>query len=93
MLGAACVSPRRTHADDSHRRQRQAGHPGLSRRDRDLAALAFLLLIAWPSYEYAYDERFITTPALQITNVWRASALPVGISLMAILRIRLLMAL
>src|SRR5712692_10309258 len=30
------------------------------------AALAFLLLIAWPSYEHAYEESFITTPALQI---------------------------
>jgi tripartite ATP-independent transporter DctM subunit len=48
------------------------------------AALAFLLLIAWPSYEYAYEESFITTPALQIPNVWRAAALPVGIYLMAL---------
>jgi tripartite ATP-independent transporter DctM subunit len=48
------------------------------------AALAFLLLIAWPSYEYAYEESFITTPALQIPNVWRAAALPVGICLMAL---------
>src|SRR6202035_5347106 len=43
------------------------------------AALAFLLLIAWPSYEYAYEESFITTPALQIPNIWRAAALPSGI--------------
>jgi len=48
------------------------------------AALAFLILIAWPSYEYAYEESFITTPALQIANVWRAAALPVGIGLMAL---------
>jgi tripartite ATP-independent transporter DctM subunit len=48
------------------------------------AALAFLLLIAWPSYEYAYEESFITTPALQILNAWRAAALPVGICLMAL---------
>jgi tripartite ATP-independent transporter DctM subunit len=48
------------------------------------AALAFLLLIAWPSYEYAYEESFITTPALQIPNVWRAAALPAGICLMAL---------
>src|ERR1700688_3888817 len=43
------------------------------------AALAFLLMIAWPACEYAYEESFITTPALQITNIWRAAALPVGI--------------
>src|SRR4030095_8406370 len=48
------------------------------------AALAFLILIAWPAYEYAYEERYITTPALQIMNVWRAAALPVGIALMAL---------
>jgi tripartite ATP-independent transporter DctM subunit len=48
------------------------------------AALAFLLLIAWPSYEYAVEESFITTPALQIANIWRAAALPVGIGLMAL---------
>src|SRR5712671_5528725 len=48
------------------------------------AALAFLLLIAWPACEYAYEESFITTPALQISNVWRAAALPVGIGLMAL---------
>jgi tripartite ATP-independent transporter DctM subunit len=48
------------------------------------AALAFLLLIVWPSYDYAYEESFITTPALQIPNIWRAAALPVGICLMAL---------
>jgi tripartite ATP-independent transporter DctM subunit len=48
------------------------------------AALAFLLMIAWPAYEYAYEESFITTPALQIANIWRAAALPVGIGLMAL---------
>ena len=48
------------------------------------AALAFLLLIAWPSYEHAYEESFITTPALQIPNIWRAAALPCGICLMAL---------
>src|ERR1700748_805330 len=48
------------------------------------AALAFLLLIVWPAYDYAYEESFITTPALQIPNIWRAAALPVGFCLMAL---------
>src|SRR6266478_1724635 len=48
------------------------------------AALAFLLLIAWPAYEYAYEESLITTPALQILNSWRAAALPSGICLMVL---------
>src|SRR3954454_2154011 len=47
------------------------------------AALAFLALIVWPACDYAYEESFITTPALQIPNIWRAAALPVGICLMA----------
>ncbi len=48
------------------------------------SALAFLLMIVAPSYEYAYEESYITTPALQIANSFRAAALPVGISLMMI---------
>src|ERR1700742_1638332 len=48
------------------------------------AALAFLLLIVHPAYEYAYEESFITTPALQISNTWRAAALVVGTCLMAL---------
>ena len=48
------------------------------------ACLAFLALIAWPAWEYATDEAFITTPALEISNAWRAAALPCGIALMVI---------
>ncbi|WP_213775156.1 TRAP transporter large permease subunit [Bradyrhizobium sp. dw_78] len=48
------------------------------------AALAFLLLIVWPAYDYAYEESFITTPALQIPNIWRAIALPIGVCLMGL---------
>ncbi|WP_430648754.1 TRAP transporter large permease subunit [Bradyrhizobium neotropicale] len=48
------------------------------------ASLAFLMLIVWPAYEFAADEAFVTTPALEIANSWRAAALPVGIALMLI---------
>src|ERR1700751_2350101 len=48
------------------------------------AALAFLILIVHPAYEYASDEGVITTPALQISNAWRAAALPIGTCLMAL---------
>src|ERR1700722_19782784 len=48
------------------------------------AALALLRLVIWPAYDYAYEESFITTPALQIPNTWRAAALPVGTALMAL---------
>jgi tripartite ATP-independent transporter DctM subunit len=46
------------------------------------AALAFLVLVMHPAYEFAADEIFVTTPALEIANSWRAAALPVGIGLM-----------
>ena len=49
-----------------------------------LACLAFLALVLVPAWEYAAEERAITTPALEISNLWRAAALPVGIVLMAV---------
>ncbi|SMH46668.1 TRAP transporter large permease [Azospirillum agricola] len=52
-----------------------------------VAALAFLALIFHPAYEYAADEIYITTPALEIPNVWRAAALPVGVGLMIVVAV------
>lgn len=49
-----------------------------------VAALAFLLLMVWPTYQFASDEIPITTSALQISDVWRAAALPAGIALMIV---------
>lgn len=46
------------------------------------AGVAFLLLIVVPGYEYAYEETYITTPALGIMNVWRAAAIPTCTALM-----------
>ncbi|RYE82485.1 MAG: TRAP transporter small permease subunit [Hyphomicrobiales bacterium] len=46
------------------------------------AAIAFLVMILPDALEYAEDERFIVTPALEIANSWRAAALPIGIALM-----------
>jgi tripartite ATP-independent transporter DctM subunit len=48
------------------------------------ACLAFLALVAHPAWEYAADEQAITTPALEISNLWRAAALPVGLGLMGV---------
>jgi tripartite ATP-independent transporter DctM subunit len=45
-------------------------------------AVAFLALILHPAIEYAADEAAIVTPALEIPNIWRAAALPVGCVLM-----------
>lgn len=49
------------------------------------AALAFLLLVVGPAYEYASEEVHVTTPALELSNAWRAAALPVGLALMALM--------
>jgi tripartite ATP-independent transporter DctM subunit len=85
MLGAVIAFRR-----DEHMRMTAAvgSLPAPTRVTFDLfatcAALAFLLLIAWPAYEYAQEETFITTPALGLNNAWRAAALPSGIALMAV---------
>jgi len=49
------------------------------------AALAFLALVLAPGYEYASEERYVTTAALEIPNIWRAAALPVGTALMLLI--------
>ncbi len=46
------------------------------------ASLAFLVLFMYPAIEYAMEESYIVTPALEISNAWHASALPAGIALM-----------
>jgi tripartite ATP-independent transporter DctM subunit len=46
------------------------------------APLAFLALVLHPAYEFASDEAFVSTPALDISNIWRAAALPIGLGLM-----------
>jgi tripartite ATP-independent transporter DctM subunit len=48
------------------------------------SALAFLLFIVQPAYEFASEEIDVTTPALELSNAWRAAALPIGIALMAL---------
>jgi tripartite ATP-independent transporter DctM subunit len=54
------------------------------------ACLAFLAMVLWPAWQHASDEGDITTPALEISNLWREIAMPIGIALMgtfAILRL------
>jgi tripartite ATP-independent transporter DctM subunit len=46
------------------------------------APLAFLALVLQPAFEFASDEAFVSTPALDISSLWRAAALPVGLGLM-----------
>ncbi len=51
------------------------------------AGLVFLVLILPPATRWASGEIDITTPALEISNAWRAAAFPVGAALMAVFSI------
>ncbi|GJE40923.1 TRAP transporter large permease subunit [Methylobacterium soli] len=52
-----------------------------------VAGLIFVALVLEPAYEFASDELFVLTPALEITNAWRAAALPVGFALMLLIAV------
>ncbi|MDR6859458.1 TRAP transporter large permease subunit [Variovorax guangxiensis] len=51
------------------------------------SAIAFLMFVVHPAYEFAADEAFVTTPAMGIPNSWRAAALPIGLGLMLLVGI------
>src|SRR3954452_24838488 len=51
------------------------------------APIGFLLLVLHPAIDYAMEESFIVTPALEIPGSWRASALPVGLGLMLLVAV------
>jgi tripartite ATP-independent transporter DctM subunit len=50
-----------------------------------VAALTFLLLITPSAYEFAVDEIPVTTPAMQVSDAWRAAALPAGFGIMILI--------
>lgn len=52
-----------------------------------LLVAAFLLALAYPAYDYASEESFITLPATGLSGSIRAAALPVGICAMAALAV------
>jgi tripartite ATP-independent transporter DctM subunit len=49
--------------------------------------LAFLALVLWPAFQYMQEEMPVVSPAMEISNGWRASALPVGVALMGIVAV------
>jgi tripartite ATP-independent transporter DctM subunit len=51
------------------------------------ASIAFLVLVIYPASEYAYEESFIVTAAMEVNNAWRASAIPIGMALMVIVAV------
>ena len=50
-----------------------------------VVGLVFVACVLHPAVDYALDEIMITTPALEIPNIWRAAALPVGLTLMLVI--------
>lgn len=83
MLGAVVALRRSEHMRMAALLTRvKAGTAALLEGAALTAPLAFLLLILHPAIEYAQEEGFIVTPALEISNSWRASAIPVGVGLM-----------
>ena len=46
-----------------------------------------MALLLGPAREFASEETFIQTPALELANAWRAAALPVGIGLMLLVAV------
>lgn len=51
------------------------------------APLIFIVLILPSALHYAENEAMIITPALEIQNMWRAIAIPVGLALMLVFKV------
>jgi tripartite ATP-independent transporter DctM subunit len=49
------------------------------------APLVFLVLVIQPAVDFASDESFVSTPALDLSSLWRAAALPIGLGLMLLI--------
>src|SRR5487761_1925123 len=55
------------------------------------ASLLFLVLIAAPGVRWTLSAMAITTPAMEISGVWRAAAFPTGIGLMIVFAVSALL--
>lgn len=51
------------------------------------APLIFIILILPSALHYAENEAMIITPALEIPNIWRAIAIPIGLVLMLVFKV------
>jgi tripartite ATP-independent transporter DctM subunit len=85
MFGAAQAVRRFSHM----RMTAMIGRFGAARRPffdalAVASGLAFCLLILPWAVEWAQEETFITTPALEISGAWRAAAFPTGVALMIV---------
>jgi tripartite ATP-independent transporter DctM subunit len=93
MLGAAMAIDRNEHlrltlfvSRMSERRRAFAETLGLT------ITAAFVGAMIYPAIDYVIEESFVTTPALNIPNSWRVSAIAVGLVLMFLLAARQLIA-
>ncbi len=83
MLGAAIAFRRREHMAMTMLLDRStSGRRAWLESAALIVSLVFLLCIVVPAWNYALDEAEILTPALQVSDMWRAASLPVGLSLM-----------
>jgi tripartite ATP-independent transporter DctM subunit len=52
-----------------------------------VAGLIFVALVLQPAFEFAHEEIWVQTPALDLNNAWRAAALPIGLGLMLLVAV------
>lgn len=52
-----------------------------------LLVATVILALLWPAYVYVREESFLTSAALNISVAWRASAIVVGLALMALIAV------
>src|SRR6476469_2126883 len=83
MLGAAIAQRRGQHMRMTALVGMFSGRlRGLLEAAGAAAPALFLLLILHPAYNFAEDQTFVHTPALDLNDALRAAALPVGVLLM-----------
>ncbi|MBM2771310.1 TRAP transporter large permease subunit [Burkholderia anthina] len=88
MLGSAVAFRRGGHMRMTALVDRAAPHwRGVFELVATVAALTWLALVAHPAYEFASEEALVTLPALDISNAWRAAALPVGIGIILLMSV------
>jgi tripartite ATP-independent transporter DctM subunit len=52
-----------------------------------LLVATVILALLWPAYVYVREESFLTSAALNISVAWRASAIVIGLALMALIAV------
>jgi len=83
MLGAAIAQRRGQHMRMTALVGMFSGRlRGLLEAAGAAAPALFLLLILHPAYNFAEDQTFVHTPALDLNDAFRAAALPTGVLLM-----------